>query len=149
MSSFFGRSSPASNPPPNQYHRVPDGLHAGLRPNARPPPPQAAQYNDPSQALFEKRSYDRKPPPPRSGMTYAPTSPYYQSIINDASQLRRRGYAERDTCPQKLPHRPSVRLSQRRTRHHKRKIPCHDLVRFYPSLLLPLTLSIAMIRPRQ
>ncbi|KAH0840245.1 P-loop containing nucleoside triphosphate hydrolase protein [Lanmaoa asiatica] len=71
MSSFFGRSSPASNPQPNQYHRVPDGLPAGLRPNARPPPPHTGNYNDPSHALFEKRSYDRKPPPPRSGMTYA------------------------------------------------------------------------------
>ncbi|KAG8218987.1 hypothetical protein J3R82DRAFT_4730 [Butyriboletus roseoflavus] len=70
MSSFFGRSSPAPNSQPNQYHRVPDGLPAGLRTNARPPPPPARHYNDPSQGLLEKRSYDRKPPPPRSGMTY-------------------------------------------------------------------------------
>ncbi|KAF8437225.1 vesicular-fusion protein SEC18 [Boletus edulis BED1] len=69
MSSFFGRSSPASNPS-NQYHRAPDGYPSVLRPNARPPPPQAGNYNDPSQALFEKRSYDRKPPP-RSGLNYA------------------------------------------------------------------------------
>ncbi|KAF8138889.1 P-loop containing nucleoside triphosphate hydrolase protein [Boletus edulis] len=69
MSSFFGRSSPASNPS-NQHHRAPDGFPSVLRPNARPPPPQAGNYNDPSQALFEKRSYDRKPPP-RSGLNYA------------------------------------------------------------------------------
>ncbi|KAG9317800.1 P-loop containing nucleoside triphosphate hydrolase protein [Chiua virens] len=50
MSSFFGRSSPAPAQQPNQYHRVPDGLPAGLRPN---------------------RPYDRKPPPPRTGMNYA------------------------------------------------------------------------------
>ncbi|KAF8559440.1 vesicular-fusion protein SEC18 [Imleria badia] len=69
MSSFFGRSSPAPNQPPNQYNRLPDGLPA--RSNARPLLPQGAHYNDPSNSLFEKRSYDRKPPPPRSGMSYA------------------------------------------------------------------------------
>ncbi|KAF8841604.1 AAA-domain-containing protein [Paxillus ammoniavirescens] len=66
--SFFGRSSPAPTPQSNQYTRVPDGLPAGLR---RPAPPQAGHYNDPSQGLFEKRSYDRKPPPQRLGMSYA------------------------------------------------------------------------------
>ncbi|KAG6327378.1 hypothetical protein ID866_11711, partial [Astraeus odoratus] len=70
--SFFGRThtpQPPSGPP--QYSRVPDGLPSGLRPSARPPPPQAApHYNDPSQSLFEKRSYDRKPPPQRTGMSY-------------------------------------------------------------------------------
>ncbi|KAF9226866.1 vesicular-fusion protein SEC18 [Gyrodon lividus] len=71
--SFFGRSSPAPTAQSNQYNRVPDGLPAGLRPSARPGP-LAGHYNDPSQGLFEKRSYDRKPPPQRLGMSYAVVS---------------------------------------------------------------------------
>ncbi|KAI5993613.1 P-loop containing nucleoside triphosphate hydrolase protein [Pisolithus albus] len=60
--SFFGRSQPPQPPPGQpQYTRVPDGVPSGLRPNQRPP-----HYNDPSQSLFEKRPYDRKPPPQRA-----------------------------------------------------------------------------------
>ncbi|KAH7887364.1 P-loop containing nucleoside triphosphate hydrolase protein [Phlebopus sp. FC_14] len=66
--SFFGRS-PAPTPQPNQYARIPDGLPNALRSSARAPP-QPSQYNDPSKALFEKRSYDRRPPPSRAGMSY-------------------------------------------------------------------------------
>ncbi|KIO12407.1 hypothetical protein M404DRAFT_958465 [Pisolithus tinctorius Marx 270] len=67
--SFFGRSN-TPQPPPGQpqYTRVPDGLPSGLRPNARPPQ-HPTHYNDPSQSLFEKRPYDRKPPPQRAEMS--------------------------------------------------------------------------------
>ncbi|KIK29070.1 hypothetical protein PISMIDRAFT_672474 [Pisolithus microcarpus 441] len=67
--SFFGRSQPPQPPPGQpQYTRVPDGLPSGLRPNQRPPQPPA-HYNDPSQSLFEKRPYDRKPPPQRAELS--------------------------------------------------------------------------------
>ncbi|KAJ8462123.1 hypothetical protein ONZ45_g18048 [Pleurotus djamor] len=78
--SFFNRSNNTPPPPPSQYNRIPDrgydsgSLPSGPRSGMRPPPPQSMQYNtpssaynDPANALFEKRGYDRRPPPPRSG----------------------------------------------------------------------------------
>ncbi|KAF9057846.1 vesicular-fusion protein SEC18 [Panaeolus papilionaceus] len=72
-----------SNPSPNtSYSRLPgaganlDGSDYGR--GARRPPPPPSQYNpppqgynDPSAALFEKPSYQRKPPPSRSNASYA------------------------------------------------------------------------------
>ncbi|KAF9034973.1 AAA-domain-containing protein [Hymenopellis radicata] len=70
MSFFGGRSNPAPRSS-SPYSRVPDGPTPGLPPRGaiRQPqyntPPNA--YNDPSGALFEKRSDARRPPPPTSG----------------------------------------------------------------------------------
>ena len=71
--SFFSRGGQSGTPPPPAgYNRVPDnsnyslpsGPRGGNRPPAQSmqynPPPQG--YNDPSNALFEKRGYDRRPP---------------------------------------------------------------------------------------
>ncbi|KAK1223314.1 transport between ER and Golgi ATPase protein [Marasmius sp. AFHP31] len=68
--SFFGRGGQSGTPPPPAgYNRVPDNsLPSGPRGGNRPlpqsmqhnAPPQG--YNDPSNALFEKRGYDRRPP---------------------------------------------------------------------------------------
>ncbi|SJL02451.1 related to Vesicular-fusion protein sec18 [Armillaria ostoyae] len=79
--SFFGRSSNNTPPPPppGAYNRAPDYRSLPSRGGMRqPPPPQSTQnnvppygYNDPSNALFEKRgTYDRKPAPPRSSGSY-------------------------------------------------------------------------------
>ncbi|KAG6910791.1 hypothetical protein DXG01_007679 [Tephrocybe rancida] len=76
--SFFNRSSNPSTPPPGAYSRVPDQHHrdhlpSGPRSGMRPPPQSAqynappVQYNDPSNALFEKSYTSRRPPPPSGG----------------------------------------------------------------------------------
>ncbi|KAF9464799.1 P-loop containing nucleoside triphosphate hydrolase protein [Collybia nuda] len=84
--SFFGRGSNNATPPPSgSYGRIPDNYaqsqSSGPRIGMRPPQPPSAQYhappapyNDPSNALFEKRPYDRKPAPPRSGGSYGVVS---------------------------------------------------------------------------
>ncbi|CAA7260138.1 unnamed protein product [Cyclocybe aegerita] len=82
--SFFRSSGSNNTPPPpsNPYSRIPpsagDGGDYGASRSVRKPPAQSAQYhlpshgyNDPSNGLFEKPSYSRKPPPPRSGGSYA------------------------------------------------------------------------------
>ncbi|KAG6887116.1 hypothetical protein C0995_001361 [Termitomyces sp. Mi166 len=75
--SFFNRggNTPPPPPPPGTYRRIPDqSLPSGLRSGMRQPPQSsqynapAAPYNDPSNALFEKRQqYDRNPSPFSSG----------------------------------------------------------------------------------
>lgn len=73
--SFFNRGGASNNtPPPASYNRLPENnsgysLPSGPRGGPRNPPPSSG-YNDPSNALFEKRSLDRKAPPPRSGGRY-------------------------------------------------------------------------------
>ncbi|KAE9409810.1 AAA-domain-containing protein [Gymnopus androsaceus JB14] len=81
--SFFNRGSTNTPPPPGSYSRLPPdsaGLPTGPRGSMRPSPqsmqnrPPSNQYNDPSNALFEKRGgFDRKPPP-RSGGSYGVVS---------------------------------------------------------------------------
>jgi vesicle-fusing ATPase len=61
------------------YNSLPSGPRSGARGPASNPmggraPPPSGGYNDPSNALFEKRGYDRKPPPPRNGASYAVVS---------------------------------------------------------------------------
>ncbi|TFK43822.1 vesicular-fusion protein SEC18 [Crucibulum laeve] len=81
--SFFGRGNNTPPPPASAYSRLTgndsnQSLPSGPRAGVRAPPAtsqygnsnQMPAYNDPSNALFEKRPIDRKPPPPRSGGSY-------------------------------------------------------------------------------
>ncbi|PFH51344.1 hypothetical protein AMATHDRAFT_3193 [Amanita thiersii Skay4041] len=84
---FFGRGTNTPPPTTPSYSRLNDPYNAGpplpQRSGARTPlsaqytPPQSG-YNDPSNALFEKRSFDRRPPPQlqqhRAGNSFAVTS---------------------------------------------------------------------------
>ncbi|KIM46470.1 hypothetical protein M413DRAFT_441563 [Hebeloma cylindrosporum] len=82
--SFFRSSGNTNTPPAQPYNRL-DGSDynnpsPGPRSARRPPPPSSQYtpppnaYNDPSNSLFEKSNYARKPPPPRSGGSYAVAS---------------------------------------------------------------------------
>lgn len=156
--SFFGRDRGQPQPPPPQaYSRVqgdpgyslPAGPRAGMRqpgpPSAQYHPP-AQPYNDPSNALFEKRGADRgysRSPAPRSGGGGGGyrgcVTPYFHwpAVDDHAAQLCRCRRSKRGASPHKLLDRTSIRIPATLTRPGKRAVRLDGQVGLHVPRVLP------------